>query len=359
MAYRPWRVQVRKMVERFLIGGVSVGLLLATSPTLAQAPAKTTLENPSQSYRVAKTDYVVLNRGEVEAVIVNNAAVDDRKLPGHRGGYSGIASLKRGGANKNLFVPSYAGLNFEHIHDGTSQPREILFEPRHALMELRVIDASTVELYQAPTPTWGLESATRYAMLADGTIEMTFECIPRRDTFRNGYIGLFWASYIHQPESLAIHFRGRRQEESNISWIHATSPRHGAAATHVHLDDARVWKRDNDFPLSLVYNRSNYRYADPFYFGVNEDLALVFMFRPQDEIRLSQSPSGGGVGNPAWDFQWMIPQYEVGRRYQMVMRLQVVPYEDSESVWIRSAPHRKALASDEVEKGEPTSRHSR
>ena len=55
----------------------------------------------------------------------------------------------------------------------------------------------------------------------------------------------------------------------------------------------------------------------------------------------------------------MIPQYEVGRRYQMVMRLQVVPYEDSESVWIRSAPHRKALASDEVEKGEPTSRHSR
>ena len=347
------------MVERFLIGGVAVGLLLATSPTLAQAPAKTTLANPSQTYRVAKTDYVVLNRGEVEAVIINNAAVDDGKLPGHRSGYSGIASLKRGGANKNLFVPSYAGLNFEHIHDGTSQPREILFEPRHALMELRVIDASTVELYQAPTPTWGLESATRYAILADGTIEMTFECIPRRDTFRNGYIGLFWASYIHQPESLAIHFRGRRQEESNISWIRATSPRHGAAATHVHLDDAREWKRDNDFPLSLVYNRSSYRYADPFYFGVNEDSALVFMFRPQDEIRLSQSPSGGGVGNPAWDFQWMIPQYEVGRRYQMVMRLQVVPYEDSESVWIRSAPHRKALASDEVEKGEPTSRHSR
>ena len=122
----------------------------------------------------------------MEAVIVNNAAVDDGKLPGHRGGYSGLASLKRGGTDKNLFVPSYAGLNFEHIHDGTSQPREILFEPRHALMELRLIDTSTVELYQAPTPTWGLESATRYAMLADGTIEMTFERIPV--AFRNGYI---------------------------------------------------------------------------------------------------------------------------------------------------------------------------
>ena len=78
--------------------------------------------------------------------------------------------------------------------------------------------------------------------------------------------------------------------------------RHGAAATHVHLDDARVWKRDNDFPLSLVYNRSNYRYADPFYFGVNEDLALVFMFRPQDEIRLTLVLTVAGCGESGLGF---------------------------------------------------------
>ena len=174
-----------------------------------ELPRLTSLSDKSVSYKRAEKPYVVIKRGNVEAVIVDNRAVDDEVLPKHRAGYSGVASLTHTDRRANLFVPSYAGLHFEHIHDGTLQDRKVLYEPRNAPMQLRVVDQYTAELYQAPTPHYKLESCLRYGMLEDGTIELTVECIPHAKTFTNGYIGLFWASYIHHPESLDIHFKGR------------------------------------------------------------------------------------------------------------------------------------------------------
>lgn len=318
-----------------------------TSSLSAEPVARTTLANSAISFSVGEKPYHVMKRGNVAAVIVNNSAVDDDVLPGHRAGYSGLASLTHSTQPKNLFVPSYAGLNFEHIHDGTTQDRDILFEPRRVPMELRVIDGNTVELYQAPTVTWKLESSTRYEMLDDGTIEMTFECIPRARTFRHDYIGLFWASYIHQPESLDIHFRGRLAEKDEPSrWIRAVTPAHGVLPTHISAHDKRVFAHDDDFPLSLAFNRSHYRYSEPWYYGVSNNMALVLMFRSKDGIRMTQSPSGGGKGNPAWDFQYFVPEYKVGRRYQMVMRAMYLPFSTTEAIVEASKHHRQELLND-------------
>lgn len=289
--------------------------------------------------------YVVLERAGVRAVIVNNEAVDDAVLPGHRAGYSGVASLTYGQQGRNLFVPAYAGLNYEHIHDGTVQAREILFEPRQAPMEIRQADEHTAELHQPPTPHWRLESWLKYTLLEDGTIEMSLECVPRAKTFKNGYLGLFFASYIHQPESLDIHFLGHpaKDTDSEARWIRGVTPDHGVRPTHLAVEDRREFPHDAEFPLSLVFNLSDHRYREPWYYGVSHGMALAQMFRPRDQARLSQSPSGGGNGNPAWDFQWFIPQYEVGTHYRFVMRAMYLPFESTDQVTRATAAHRAIL----------------
>lgn len=326
---------------------ILLGLTAVLTPSTVSAdelPSLTTLSNPDITFTVPKTGYAVLERAGVRAVIVDNRAVDDDTLPGHRAGYSGVASLTHAARDENLFVPSYAGLNYEHIHDGTTRERTILFEPRNAPIELRVIDGHTVELYQAPTPTWKLESALRYAMLEDGTLEMTLECIPRAKTFRNDYVGLFWASYIHQPDSLDIFFRGHQAGTNNLTqWLRGVTPKHGVNSTHPGQSDSRVFPHDNDFPLTLVFNRSDYVYDEPWYYAFTHGMAFVQIFRPQDHVRLSQSPSGGGQGNPAWDFQYFIPEYQLNQRYQMVMRAMYLPMESPQQILQASLKHRRAL----------------
>jgi len=303
----------------------------------------TALANASDP--VSDKPYVLLERGDIRAVIINNEPVDDDVLPGHRAGYSGVASLVHRKRHENLFVPLYAGLNFEHIHDGTTQAREILFEPRNAPMEIKHVNEYTVELYQPPSPNFKLESWLRYDLLEDGVIEMTLECIPRARTFKNGYIGLFFASYIHQPESLDIHFLGHAvgEDPAHTRWIRGVTLKHGELSTHLAANDFRQFKHDSDFPLSLVFSCSDHHYREPWYYGVSHGMALVLMFRQQDEVRFSQSPSGGGKVNPAWDFQWFVPGYEVGRRYRFVMRAMYVPFESPEQIIQASDKHRAVL----------------
>ena len=113
-----------------------ISMFMSRSAIAEDLPKLTTLSDASIRYRVPEKPYQVLKRAGITAVIVDNREVNDEVLPGHRAGYSGVGSLSSESRRENLFVPAVAGLNFEHIHDGTKQDRNLLFEPRHAPMEL-------------------------------------------------------------------------------------------------------------------------------------------------------------------------------------------------------------------------------
>jgi hypothetical protein len=252
--------------------------------------------------------------GALTAVIGDNSAAGM-----HRAGYNGVWSLTHRSEPANLFVPAVAGLNFEHIFDGdkrdTDNSRKIFFEPRHAPMTLKKISAAEAELHQAPTPTYHLESWTRFKLSAPHYLDMTFRCKPTQHAFAHGYIGLFWASYINAPEDRSIYFRQGRM------WQQLCSQRHYDESTVRHKDDQVQLKFSDGLGDALYRNLSALRFDEPFYYGLFRKQIYLILFDRTAGIRFTHSPSGGGINkemqtaNPAWDFQYLLPRYEVNKEY--------------------------------------------
>jgi hypothetical protein len=149
---------------------------------------------------------------------------------------------------------------------------------------------------------------------------------------------------FNQPQSTDIHFLGHGHGEgANPRLIDSSSPAHGVNATHLASADNSTFTHDADFPMTLVFNHSKFRFTEPWYFGISHDMAYAQIFRAADNVRFAQSPSGGGNGNPAWDFQFFIPDYQVDHLYRFVMRALYTPMTTPAQLRQSIQPHLIAL----------------
>jgi hypothetical protein len=214
----------------------------------------------AQSADDAETTHVTLAAGDLTAVIGANGAAGE-----HRSGYNGVWSLEHKSASRSLFVPTYAGLNLEHIVTGVPLPTaDVRFEPRHAPMSVRAIDGMTAELHQPPTPVTHVESWTRFRLDADGGIEMEFRCLPQQNVFSHGYLALFWASYINAPLDKSMYFRGGLDGKPDL-WTQLCTPWHNDQCTVRHRDDNFEMAFDEEPGDALYKNLSRLRYDRPFF----------------------------------------------------------------------------------------------
>jgi len=246
--------------------------------------------------------------GDLTAVIGDNEAYE-----GHRGGYNGVHRLTHRTQPKSLFTVT--GLNLEHIFDGDQDLRgdaKVTFEPRNAPMTFRKISESVAELHQPPTPTFHLESWTRLRLSAPHYIDLTFRCKPHQHVFTHGYIGLFWATYIDAPENKAIYFRDDK------GWVQFCTQTHYDESTVLHVADKTQLQFTAGTRPMLYKNLSPLRFSDPLYYGLSGSHQYIVMFDRTEGIRFSHSPSGGGppsATETAWDWQFIIPSYEVSQEY--------------------------------------------
>ena len=259
---------------------------------------------------------VTLEKGDLKVTFVDNDKMGDI----HKAGYNGIAELFHSQQDSTLFVPFYAGFNLEHIFGGDSLVQ--LFEPRKHPMSLYRKSNHEALLYQHATPLSGVESLTEFKLVAPHYIDITFRCVLHHpDFFKHDYAGFFWASYINKPPDKKIYFKSGHGNPPTSHWIEAYSNKHGVESTHKAMDDAYEFFFADKFNATLANHFSEYRYAAPFYYGKFHNMAFAYLFESKEIIRFSQSPTGGGQTNPAWDFQYLIPDPKAGKEYSFKARL--------------------------------------
>ena len=284
---------------------------------------------------------VELAAGDVSVGVVDNDPHPE--VTGHRGGYNGLAWLKHEKREHSLFVPTYAGLNLELYFDAAPAPRETLFEPRSAPMTVRQVDENAAELHQPPTPHWGVESWTTFRVREPHYVDFHFRAIPRKPTFRNGWMGVFWASYIQQPEDPALHLPVIGEHGSE-RWYRHYSRVHGEESTHLHPADTRDIRAPEGQTPYMYAAYSGKRFSRPLYYGVSHGMTYLFMAEDDPKVRFTQSPSGGGSGNPAWDYQLITPDAVPDREYSFRARVAYRPFTNLVDVEREYAIWQKELA---------------
>lgn len=246
--------------------------------------------------------------GDLTAVIGDNEAYQ-----GHRAGYNGVHRVTHRTNPNSLFTVT--GLNLEHIFDGDQDLRgdaKVLFEPRNFPMTLTKISDNEAELHQEETPTFHLQSWTRFKIVAPHYIDITFRCKPCQHVFNHGYIGLFWASYIDAPENKSIYFRDDK------GWVQLCTQTHANQSTVVPVNNKIELKFTPETREMLYKNFSPLRFSDPLYYGLFGTHQYILMFDRTEGIRFAHSPSGGGPPSAtevAWDWQFIIPTYDVLQEY--------------------------------------------
>jgi hypothetical protein len=302
--------------REFLHAGAATGIAASFMSPIGLHAA---LQDPQPSH-------ATLSAGDLVAVVGDNSAEGE-----HRAGYNGVWSLRHAAGSRSVFVPAVAGLNLEHIVTGEHlDDAKTFFEPRNAPMSFRLINSSEAELHQPPTPTFHIESWTRFRLIAPHYLDMSFRCVPRESVFPRGYLALFWASYINAPRDKSMYFLGGLDGQKNL-WSQLCTQWHNDQSTVRHRDDSFQMTFPEGSRDTLFKNDSRLRFDYPFFYGNFDDMVWLVMFDRSSGVRLTHSPSGGGTNsdlkttNPAWDFQFLVQKPEVNKEYSFRIRTVLRP----------------------------------
>jgi len=266
----------------------------------------------------------------------------------HRKGYNGVAALIPHGYGNNLFVPAYAGLNYETISLSGLSPyvetHKTKFEPRAEPMSITEATDTQVVLEQPETSHARVSARITFSAhdphYLHQKIELTFHRRFCSEDEPNIFSSL-WASYIHQPRDRYIYLQRPDAKGPLDRWVGLTREDHGSPEYDVrHLPDQEIAAADHlsrmntSEPVDANHRQKiedEVRSGLSHYYGIcGEDLVFLMMFGQPDRIRLAYSPNDGGKSpewSPAWDYILHLDDVEVGPTYRWDVGLAVFAYD--------------------------------
>jgi len=302
------------------------------------------------------------------------AYIADNQANGiHRWGYNGLAALIPKHSGNNIFVPTYAGLNYETIslnglsdyrYEPKKEEHQSIFEPRCEPMFIESADRKQVVLVQPETAHAHVSARITFRVEEPHylyqSIELTFHKRFCGKSELNSFSSL-WASYMHMPTDGHIYMKPNWQEGDNLEgWFGVTKADHRANDLQIKnlpkdieiSAEAHLATMKNEKPLSadetgLVIVSKNAPTARPelldgplsFYYGFcHEDQLVLQMFKQPEQsgqFKLAYSPCGGGqqpAWSPAWDYVLELEDAKLNKPYTWDLCIAVKQFESREDI---------------------------
>ena len=278
---------------------------------------------------------VTLKAGKLEGVLHDNASNADQD----GAGFNPLRYTDY--PNSSLYGPDKVGLNFEHIFNGMAKDHDpSFFTPRGDRNELVVHSENSASIRFAPEDcTWGMGSTMTYTLREPHYVDLTFRCTPTADRFDKGYAAMMWASYMNCTRSREIHFLGREGgREGWVTFRNTVTDEHvGGTVAHV---DARPLPYEEKSRRLNIIEHPTMKFIEPFYYGLvdgdndlkteDDTLAYIMMFDQTAPIRFAVWRPD--THSPAWDWQYVIRDPELGHTYGYRARVVIKPWVDRDDV---------------------------
>ena len=334
---------------------VAIGNALAfASPADADnAPSAAALAAPEQrSDDSSASDRLCAERSGPHQVQLQGGKLSGTLRDNSKDGSNGLVPLCHADfPGRSVF---WLGLNFENVFNGvTADNARSGYTPKRdpCLIEAHS-DASASLRWPAENSSWGLECEMRFTLSGQSCVDLEFTTTPRRndfahDRFAPHYAAMMWSSYMKQARDRKIYFYGVNGEKKG--WVTLGEDTDvGFDTGAVPYDGAPCLPHEDEADSGNIVEHPAKRFLLPFYYGlvdgdgdvstVDDTMVYIVMFDQCEPIRFAMwnftknSDGEPDTHSPAWDWQFVVRNPEVGKTYSYKARIVYKPFISAERV---------------------------